>query len=49
MENLAAEAQLAALGCIGASWQPMDTLRDKQNLNSLWESGGRAPGSCGKG
>jgi glucose-1-phosphate cytidylyltransferase len=23
-------------------WQPMDTLRDKQNLNSLWE-GGAAP------
>jgi glucose-1-phosphate cytidylyltransferase len=20
-------------------WQPMDTLRDKQNLNSLWDSG----------
>ena len=38
MENLAADAQLAAWVHRGF-WQPMDTLRDKQHLNSLWESG----------
>jgi glucose-1-phosphate cytidylyltransferase len=38
METLAAEGQLAAWVHRGF-WQPMDTLRDKQNLNSLWESG----------
>jgi glucose-1-phosphate cytidylyltransferase len=35
---LAAEGQLAAWVHQGF-WQPMDTLRDKQNLNSLWENG----------
>ncbi len=38
MESLAADAQLAAWVHRGF-WQPMDTLRDKQYLNSLWESG----------
>jgi glucose-1-phosphate cytidylyltransferase len=38
MENLAADAQLAAWVHRGF-WQPMDTLRDKLHLNSLWESG----------
>ena len=38
MESLATDAQLAAWVHRGF-WQPMDTLRDKQHLNSLWESG----------
>ncbi|HEY5264927.1 MAG TPA: sugar phosphate nucleotidyltransferase, partial [Steroidobacteraceae bacterium] len=38
MENLAADGQLAAWVHRGF-WQPMDTLRDKQHLNTLWESG----------
>jgi glucose-1-phosphate cytidylyltransferase len=38
MEDLAADGQLAAWVHRGF-WQPMDTLRDKLNLNSLWESG----------
>jgi glucose-1-phosphate cytidylyltransferase len=38
METLASEGQLAAWVHRGF-WQPMDTLRDKQHLNSLWESG----------
>jgi glucose-1-phosphate cytidylyltransferase len=38
MESLAADGQLAAWIHRGF-WQPMDTLRDKQHLNSLWESG----------
>jgi glucose-1-phosphate cytidylyltransferase len=37
MESLAAEGQLAAWVHRGF-WQPMDTLRDKQSLNALWES-----------
>src|SRR5882724_6583085 len=41
MESLAAEGQLAAWVHRGF-WQPMDTLRDKQSLNSLWD-GGAAP------
>ena len=41
MENLAANGQLAAWIHRGF-WQPMDTLRDKQTLNTLWESG-KAP------
>ena len=41
MEKLAATGQLAAWIHRGF-WQPMDTLRDKQQLNDLWESG-RAP------
>jgi glucose-1-phosphate cytidylyltransferase len=38
METLAASGQLAAWIHRGF-WQPMDTLRDKQNLNALWDSG----------
>jgi glucose-1-phosphate cytidylyltransferase len=38
MESLAADGQLAAWVHRGF-WQPMDTLRDKQSLNSLWDSG----------
>jgi glucose-1-phosphate cytidylyltransferase len=37
MESLAASDQLGAWIHRGF-WQPMDTLRDKQHLNSLWES-----------
>jgi glucose-1-phosphate cytidylyltransferase len=38
METLAARGQLAAWIHRGF-WQPMDTLRDKQSLNNLWDSG----------
>jgi glucose-1-phosphate cytidylyltransferase len=38
METLAARGQLAAWIHRGF-WQPMDTLRDKQSLNGLWDSG----------
>jgi glucose-1-phosphate cytidylyltransferase len=38
MEDLARSGQLAAWIHRGF-WQPMDTLRDKLNLNTLWESG----------
>jgi glucose-1-phosphate cytidylyltransferase len=38
MEHLAAEGQLAAYKH-GGFWQPMDTLRDKQRLEQLWDSG----------
>jgi glucose-1-phosphate cytidylyltransferase len=38
MEALAARGQLAAWIHRGF-WQPMDTLRDKQTLNALWQSG----------
>ncbi len=38
MEHLAANGQLSAWTHCGF-WQPMDTLRDKQNLNTLWDSG----------
>ena len=41
MENLAANDQLVAWQHDGF-WQPMDTLRDKQQLTRLWESG-KAP------
>ena len=41
MEKLAACGQLAAWQHDGF-WQPMDTLRDKQQLTRLWESG-KAP------
>ncbi len=41
MERLAAAGELMAWQHHGF-WQPMDTLRDKQTLVSLWE-GGRAP------
>jgi glucose-1-phosphate cytidylyltransferase len=38
MERLAAEGQLSSWIHRGF-WQPMDTLRDKQHLNALWERG----------
>jgi glucose-1-phosphate cytidylyltransferase len=38
MERLAAAGQLVAWQHKGF-WQPMDTLRDKQQLTHLWESG----------
>lgn len=41
IERLASEGELRAYFHDGF-WQPMDTLRDKQNLESLW-LGGRAP------
>jgi glucose-1-phosphate cytidylyltransferase len=41
MERLAAAQQLIAFRHSGF-WHPMDTLRDKQYLESLWESG-KAP------
>jgi glucose-1-phosphate cytidylyltransferase len=41
LERLAAEGQLAAYRHTGF-WQPMDTLRDKNQLEELWSSG-RAP------
>lgn len=41
MERLAQEGQLNAFHH-NAFWQPMDTLRDKHLLDSLWQSG-RAP------
>lgn len=41
MERLAREGQFAAFRHEGF-WQPMDTLRDKNALETLWESG-RAP------
>lgn len=41
MERLASERQLAAFRHDGF-WQPMDTLRDKMQLEELWASG-RAP------
>jgi glucose-1-phosphate cytidylyltransferase len=41
MEKLAAEGQIGAWVHEGF-WQPMDTLRDKQQLAQLWDSG-KAP------
>ncbi len=41
MERLAREQQLSAYVHTGF-WQPMDTLRDKTHLESLWQSG-KAP------
>jgi glucose-1-phosphate cytidylyltransferase len=41
MEELAAEGNLRAFEHTGF-WQPMDTLRDKQQLEALW-AGGKAP------
>ena len=38
METLASSGQLAAWIHRGF-WQPMDTLRDKQHLTAMWESG----------
>lgn len=41
MEQLAAQGELHAWVHNGF-WQPMDTLRDKHNLNDIWD-GGQAP------
>jgi glucose-1-phosphate cytidylyltransferase len=41
LERLAEEGELAAFHHNGF-WQPMDTLRDKNNLEELWQSG-KAP------
>ncbi|WP_020503314.1 glucose-1-phosphate cytidylyltransferase [Lamprocystis purpurea] len=41
MERLANEGQFAAFRH-GGFWQPMDTLRDKQHLEQLWQTG-KAP------
>jgi glucose-1-phosphate cytidylyltransferase len=38
MERLARDGQLAAFRHSGF-WQPMDTLRDRQVLQELWDSG----------
>ncbi|MBX7169146.1 MAG: glucose-1-phosphate cytidylyltransferase [Pirellulales bacterium] len=38
LEQLAARGQLMAF-CHPGFWQPMDTLRDKRQLESLWNSG----------
>jgi glucose-1-phosphate cytidylyltransferase len=44
LADLAARAQLMAYEHKGF-WQPMDTLRDKNVLEELWDSG-RAPWKC---
>ena len=44
LESLAASGQLNAFLHRGF-WRPMDTLRDKQYLEELWESG-QAPWKC---
>ena len=41
MESLAATVS-SPRGCTRGFWQPMDTLRDKQHLNALWDVGRRA-------
>ncbi|WP_346295496.1 glucose-1-phosphate cytidylyltransferase [Rhodopseudomonas sp. P1] len=41
MERLARDGQLSAYLHHGF-WQPMDTLRDKQHLEALWQSGNAA-------
>jgi glucose-1-phosphate cytidylyltransferase len=38
MERLAGEGQLSAY-MHGGFWQPLDTLRDRNLLNDLWNSG----------
>jgi glucose-1-phosphate cytidylyltransferase len=38
MERLAREGQMSAFRHRGF-WQPMDTMRDKIQLESLWQSG----------
>jgi len=38
LESLASQSQLEAFEHLGF-WQPMDTLRDKNHLEELWESG----------
>ena len=39
LENLAADKQLMAFRHFGF-WQPMDTLREKKQLESMWNKGG---------
>jgi glucose-1-phosphate cytidylyltransferase len=39
LENLAADGGLMAYKHTGF-WHPMDTLRDKNHLEELWQSGG---------
>ena len=46
LEILAKQGQLKAFSHDGF-WQPMDTLRDKNSLESLWHSG-TAPWSTWK-
>ena len=41
LERLAREGQLSVYHHKGF-WQPMDTLRDKRQLDELWDSG-KAP------
>jgi glucose-1-phosphate cytidylyltransferase len=41
MERLAADGQLS-VHTHGGFWQPMDTLRDRAQLDAMW-TGGRAP------
>ena len=41
LESLARDQELMAFRHIGF-WQPMDTLRDKNHLEQLWQSG-KAP------
>jgi glucose-1-phosphate cytidylyltransferase len=41
LERLACDGQLMAY-CHEGFWQPMDTLREKQILEEIWQSG-RAP------
>jgi glucose-1-phosphate cytidylyltransferase len=38
LESLAKEGQLAAYRHRGF-WRPMDTLRDKMELETMWEKG----------
>ncbi len=38
LSTLAAQGQLAAFEHDGF-WQPMDTLRDRDELNRLWDAG----------
>ena len=38
LENIASDGQMVAFKHTGF-WKPMDTLRDKQELENLWESG----------
>ncbi|MDA4107535.1 glucose-1-phosphate cytidylyltransferase [Mycolicibacterium holsaticum] len=44
LARLAADGELMAFGHSGF-WQPMDTLRDKNTLEELWDSG-HAPWKC---
>lgn len=44
MARLAADGEVMAFEHAGF-WQPMDTLRDKNMLEDLWDSG-EAPWKC---